>query len=146
MYYPDLSLYGYLARERNTLNIGWLDSAHTYVQGDVPEQFIQRLKAFLKIPLRDNTLGGHRCELCNNVVWTGEIRVLGQGETAYAAPTMIYHYVVDHHYAPPEEFIQAVLTSPLPDSEEYRLRAQAHPWGEDLEEYYAWLQRRNESS
>jgi hypothetical protein len=38
----------------------------------------------------------------------------------YAAPDMIYHYVVDHHYRPSDEFIQAVLESnPAPGSPEY---------------------------
>jgi hypothetical protein len=27
----------------------------------------------------------------------------------YVAPSLIYHYVVDHHYQPPAEFMEAVL-------------------------------------
>jgi hypothetical protein len=42
---------------------------------------------------------------------------------------MIYHYVVDHHYLPPEEFISAVLDGPLPDSPEYLARAERYEWG-----------------
>ena len=38
----------------------------------------------------------------------GEIRVRGEA-AYYASPTLIYHYVVAHHYKPPEEFIEAVL-------------------------------------
>ncbi len=35
------------------------------------------------------------------------------------APTLIYHYVVDHQYCPPEEFIEAVLTGPVPGSPQH---------------------------
>ena len=38
----------------------------------------------------------------------GEIRV-SDGNVMYAAPTLIYHYVVAHAYLPPEAFIAAVL-------------------------------------
>jgi hypothetical protein len=48
----------------------------------------------------------------------GEIRVIG-ASAIYAAPTLIYHYVVAHSYQPPEEFIEAVLTSLPQASEEY---------------------------
>jgi len=37
----------------------------------------------------------------------------------YAAPALIYHYVVEHDYKPPQEFIDAVMTVPQPGSEEY---------------------------
>ncbi|MCX7805518.1 MAG: hypothetical protein N3A38_10060 [Planctomycetota bacterium] len=39
-----------------------------------------------------------------------EIRVLGRDGKIYAAPTLIYHYVVAHKYRPPQEFIDAVMT------------------------------------
>ena len=46
-------------------------------------------------------------------VWlgNGEIRVTGEDGTVYAAPTMIAHYVAEHHYLPPQEFVDAVLRS-----------------------------------
>jgi hypothetical protein len=34
---------------------------------------------------------------------------------------MIVHYVSHHQYSPPAEFIEAVMRSPLPDSEDYSL-------------------------
>lgn len=40
---------------------------------------------------------------------TAEIRVTGQDGTMYAAPDMIYQYVVEHNYLPPAPFIRAVL-------------------------------------
>src|SRR5262245_29876286 len=89
MYFPDISPYSYLYRDNNAFNIGWLDNTHSYLQGDVPEQFIERLYAFLKIRLNDNILGGHLCELCSEQTWSGEIRVFGQDKIVYAAPTRV---------------------------------------------------------
>jgi hypothetical protein len=36
------------------------------------------------------------------------VRAIGADATAYAAPTLIHHYVVEHGYQPPEEFIAAI--------------------------------------
>jgi len=46
----------------------------------------------------------------------------------YAAPDLIYHYVVEHHYCPPDEFIQAVLEGPLPGSLEYEALKKEKGW------------------
>ena len=51
-------------------------------------------------------------------IGNGEIRVRGEG-LVYAAPALIYHYVVDHNYRPPDEFIAAVLDGD-PTSPEHR--------------------------
>jgi hypothetical protein len=37
----------------------------------------------------------------------------------FAAPEMLSHYVEAHGYRPPDEFIVAVLQSPLPGTAEY---------------------------
>ena len=38
---------------------------------------------------------------------------------AYAVPSMIDHYIEVRSYEPPQVFIAAVLSSPLPGSQEY---------------------------
>ena len=53
-------------------------------------------------------------------IGTAEIRVFGPHGAIYAAPTLIYHYVAEHHYKPPAEFVHAALTSPRPPSDDYR--------------------------
>jgi hypothetical protein len=71
-------------------------------------------------------MGYHDCDFCNEEfgvemvilgkscrLGSGDLRVVAQDVT-YAAPDMIYHYVVDHHYRPPDAFIQAVMELPLP--------------------------------
>jgi hypothetical protein len=39
----------------------------------------------------------------------GEIRVLGADGVTFVAPVLILHYVTEHHYLPPPQFVDAVL-------------------------------------
>ena len=143
-YYPDLSPYIYISAGSggDTRNIGWLDAEHAYPHDAVPDAFVERLWAFCRKKMLQ-TRGYHTCELCDAPLeapfqaqrsaeilklGSAEIRVFGAADRVYAAPNLIYHYVVDHHYRPPEEFIQAVLASPLPDSQEYQERARGYDW------------------
>jgi hypothetical protein len=137
MYIPDLFRLKHLD-EPPCLTVGWLDASHPYPQGTPPDLFIERLWGFCKAPVHV-TFGLHDCELCqppatvyqvqrgDETIYfgTAEIRVFGSDTKVYAAPTLIYHYVVDHRYLPPAEFIQAVLAGPLPGSAEYRALTEA---------------------
>jgi len=128
MYFPDLSPYTYWDDEadRNTLNVGWLDDAHPYPTGAVSDTFLDALWPYCTGFIR-LTFGFHTCPFCHEdigvevirhgeraTLGSAEIRVIGIGEMSYAAPDMIYHYIVDHGYLPPKDFIQAVLESPFP--------------------------------
>jgi hypothetical protein len=125
MYFSDLSPYPY--SKRSSLSVGWLDSSHDYEQGEVPKDFLERLSVFCDNPVFV-TMGVHECDFCQGAggsgggleYGSGEIWVFGPGSAHYVAPDMIQHYVVRHHYRPPEEFIQAVLACPLPDTSEYK--------------------------
>jgi hypothetical protein len=144
MYYQDLTPYQYIPVEKDppSLNIGWLDNTRSYPQGEVPEPFVERLWLFCRSPV-NQMRGFQECQLCvepslgirlqrsDDQLWLGsaEIRVFSPEGTAYAAPNMIYHYVVDHRYLPPEEFIRAVLEGPLPDTPEYLAHAAQYEWG-----------------
>jgi hypothetical protein len=151
VYFPDLTTYTYLAEAGQTildnapsvLNIGWLDDSHTYSQGESPDDFIARLWIFCRSTV-NNTRGFHECPFCNVDppayllvqqgdeqigMGSGEVWIFGGNGQAYAAPSLIYHYVVNHRYMPPEEFIQATLESPLPESLEYDNYAGMYMWG-----------------
>jgi hypothetical protein len=39
----------------------------------------------------------------------GEIRVRAANGITYVAPVLVLHYVVEHGYLPPQEFIEAVI-------------------------------------
>ena len=151
-YFSDLSPYAYLLGETNppTLNVGWLDSKHTYLQGETSEEFTERLWCFCRRQVAVMR-GFHFCEFCHEspadaaLHWRGgerlllgsaEIRVFGPNGVVYAAPNMIYHYVVTHRYCPPLEFIQAVLEGPLPDSPEYATLAIGCAWWEEAQRWW----------
>ena len=64
--------------------------------------------------------GFHTCEFCG---WSHGNENFGvpSGELLFVAPEMVVHYIEEHGYCPPAEFVEAVLRSPLPDTEEYQL-------------------------
>lgn len=142
-YFKDLTPYEYFARHEpifpKPLNVGWLSNQMPFETGQTPQEFKDKLLKFCS----DNFVvhiarGFHVCELCNlssdqwmikqrdrygeKFHWAsigdGEIRVL-RGSAVYAAPTLVYHYVVQHQYRPPDEFIEAILAGE-PDSKEQR--------------------------
>jgi hypothetical protein len=41
------------------------------------------------------------------------------GDRLYFAPEMIAHYIERHEYAPPLDFVEAVLACPLPGTDGY---------------------------
>jgi len=115
---PDLSPYGDSPRR---LNVGWLETGHPFPPGEVPDKFAERL---FQICLRSRkTRGSHPCPFCpqsqkaktylhrgkNISFGSGEIAIKGKHWKSYVAPDLVYHYIVEHHYRPPDEFIEAVL-------------------------------------
>jgi hypothetical protein len=154
MYYSDLSPYHYITQRGSSvsedaapaLNIGWLDSAHPFPQAKPSPEFVARLWAFCRTPI-NTMLGFHECPFCDDdprmyltIEQNGEkvgfghaeIWIFGREGKTYAAPTLISHYVVRHHYNPPAEFNQAVLEAPLPDTPEYDARAGQFEWGKRM--------------
>lgn len=121
VHYPDLSPYGYLGHaEANVFNVGWLDGAHPFPTGGVPQKDLETLLDLTRKPV-NRTRGWHRCEICGAappiIVGQGEravrlgdaeIRAVGCDGRTYAAPNLIYHYVERHHYRPPDEFLKAL--------------------------------------
>jgi hypothetical protein len=105
------------------LNVGWLAEGHEFPRGDVLEGFVAAL-----LELAEDTVnvyrGMHFCdfgptfqEARKNVrfrdvfIGSGEVRVRGGEGRVYAAPALVVHYVADHGYQPPREFVDAVLAS-----------------------------------
>ena len=113
------------------LAVGWLDRRRAFPTGPTSLDFRLRLWGFCREPFVVGQTGAVQpCPVCGQIVQTvggGETLVLGSAEIRvigdtdiYAAPNLIYHYVVEHQYRPPDEFIQAVMTGPSPDSAEHR--------------------------
>lgn len=111
-YFVDLSPYPGI-NEGINVAIGWLSLKHDFQKGQVSKEVIVRLQAFCKEPAYV-TFGYHKCEFCNNVIGSGEIVVVGK-DKLYFSPTLIVHYIQEHNYLPPEEFIEAVLNTEFID-------------------------------
>ena len=112
------------------LAVGWLDASHPFPAGDPGREVFERLKVFQKMwwePIA--FLGGHPCELCryDGFYSHKDLFIPGPG-VSYAVPEGIVHYIAAHGYCPPQEFREAVLRSPLPDTPEFFAALQACGW------------------
>ncbi|MFC1580268.1 hypothetical protein ACFL4N_05085 [Thermodesulfobacteriota bacterium] len=91
----------------SAIMIGWLGNTIPS-SGEIPGEFLKRLEwAYEHRAIDEGWLGEHECEICNSCADSGEILIV-DGHKMYVAPKMILHYVKDHSYLPPEEFMEAV--------------------------------------
>ena len=127
MYIEDLSPYVYLNREPNPhlLAIGWLDEKHDFPKGKVPDEVLEKILALCFQPV-NATRGIHPSPFIprnpkefptdypveykgkQTALGSAEIRVQGENGKSYAAPNLIYHYIKDCGYMPPQEFLDAL--------------------------------------
>lgn len=123
---------GRLPQGTTLVAIGWLGSevrSKGSVSGDAVDAL---LKAYvMKAVFSDGTAGWHDCEICPGpeawysdgkvgpvIRWRGrQIRLYGHGhyllqhETiVYITPALILHYIIDHGYRPPQEFLDAATS------------------------------------
>lgn len=110
--------------------VGWLHPAHPYARGEAPAGFLSRLREYAARSSQSAEalglsmfLGFHLCEFCGKAKGVGNFGV-PSGPLLFVAPEMVVHYVEEHGYLPPAEFAAAVMASPLPGTEEYRLLAE----------------------
>ena len=90
-----------------------------------------RLPVFLKLQRMNVSLGVHECDLCppgEGPEGNGEVRIPGAPGLAYAAPSLIIHYITEHGYQPPEAFIDAVLAVDLDEWSAARWPDVPFPW------------------
>jgi hypothetical protein len=126
-FFRDMGCESLVASGDHVRAIGWLHPDHPYTQGPVSAEFLGCLKEFA-VGWGASTetlyfgvfLGLHTCEFCGKAYGVGNFGV-PSGELLFVAPEMVVHYIEQHGYCPPPEFITAVLKSPLPDTEEYEL-------------------------
>jgi hypothetical protein len=127
----DLSRYS--NDDANLLNVGWLDRNEIFPRGETSQEFRDALTEHIRYSVVQ-TLGRHRCNLCSDAghevriklaggglihLGSCEIRVFAENGIIYAAPNLVYHYVMDCEYLPPEPFVEAVIKSPRPPSDDY---------------------------
>ena len=115
-FFEDLTPYAYYHPDPDpsgTVNVGWVDWGQPYPEGETSEAFRAKLREVCQTKTR-RTNGLYLCSMCfgpARPTSSDEIRVKGKGGRVYAAPALIAHYVEVHGYKPPEEFIEAVMTS-----------------------------------
>lgn len=129
-WFPDLSPYTYSAFALpGTVNVGWLEPGHPFPTGPAPAALLARLSELDGTAFVNHTRGPHRCGFCAPGGFDGygsaEIHVVGADGRVYAAPSLILHYVRDHGYLPPAEFVAAVVggvpVDPVPGDPEEAL-------------------------
>ncbi|MFN2200806.1 MAG: hypothetical protein ACK2UO_06340 [Caldilineaceae bacterium] len=123
-YYPDLGTKSQIDSGAHIRAVGWLDDKHKYSSGDAPPGLVLKLEQFaakwaesveaLGWPV---ACGTHVCELCGKFESSGNFGV--PAEVLFVCPEMIAHYVAAHAYLPPQEFVEAVMSAPLPGTPEY---------------------------
>jgi len=124
--YEDLSPYVYLPSEVPMKNVGWL-GVNSFPLGRMPERARDELLRIASEGAENMMRGTQDCPLCgletpvrvptsyNERGWVsignGEYHVVDSSGTVFAAPTLLWHYINDHQYLPPQEFIDALLLS-----------------------------------
>lgn len=111
--------------------VGWLGD-QVPSSGDTREECIDGLMLAYEGEkvVSDGTMGSHNCEICTTkdqhypggisgpvIHWRGrDLRLGGHGHylirsqnVVYMAPALVLHYILDHHYRPPDEFVEAVV-------------------------------------
>jgi hypothetical protein len=121
MYFPDLQLLSQIGT-RTCIAIGWLDRDHPFPTAIPDERLLDRLFDLCLDP--PGAYGGaFQCPFCVDppymisesrngkkiVLGNTDIYAVGLDGCVYCAPGLIYHYIAVHHYAPPAEFVAAVI-------------------------------------
>jgi hypothetical protein len=124
-FFPDLGTEAMVAQGSHVRAIGWLAAGNSFPTGTVSGEFSERLQRFIEgcgastlaLSLRAY-LGWHTCEFCDQFNGSSAFGVPA-GPLLYVCPQMLGHYVTVHDYLPPPAFVEALLASPLPETEDY---------------------------
>src|SRR5262245_26583431 len=120
-FFADLGTLTMVAGGPHVRAIGWLDPAFAFPTGmptrGFPErlsEFVSASKASIDISVAFGLfLGGHHCELCRDHRAYGVVNIgVPCGDVIFIAPELIAHYVADHQYLPPDEFVTALIHCP----------------------------------
>ena len=132
--YDDFSKYEFNNKKLdNVINIGWLGEIGSFQQGNVSEEFIMNLWEYYKCPIFSSRKVYYNEKLDGywkffTAVFNGrkiglgssEIRIIDKEKgVIYASPNLLIHYIVNHNYLPPQEYIKAVIEGPKPNSKDY---------------------------
>lgn len=72
-------------------------------------------------------MGFHVCEYCQDETSSGHVRVSFSSGRTWEMPDMILHYVADHDFRPPDEFMKDVLSGHVTSGGRYQTKSLAEP-------------------
>jgi hypothetical protein len=125
MFIEDLSTNAYFAIGDNVRAVGWLEAEYPYARGAVPPEFLARLKEHVATAYQPvYFMGVHECSLCpegKEAVGASNVMIPTE-RLIYIAPELVVHYIEDHGYRPPQEFIDAVMICPDQESPAFHAR------------------------
>ena len=129
----------------NAYNIGWNVNFDSTVESKetFDSIFIEKLTLYCENPLNSDLNGVCRETEIDGKKYVkgfGEIRIIDlKKKIRYAAPNVIIDDILNGKYIPPIEFVDAVLTGPTFDSEEYQEfylnYSEKNFWGENEENF-----------
>jgi hypothetical protein len=105
--------------------VGWLSNEDNYPRGQVNDEFIYKIMTLCSMPANIRR-SLHVCSLCrrnfseyssyynykdNEIICisNADVLVMSSEGIVYASPVQIYHYIRDHNYLPPNEFIRVIM-------------------------------------
>src|SRR5215469_9958674 len=124
MYIPDLAPYVFMNHKTDPhlLAVGWLDEHHGFSKGKVAKDRMEKILSLCFKPV-NQTRGFHISPFLPSPglntyqvkyndrkmsLGSAEISVAGRNDKIYAAPNLIYRYIKDWGYLPPQEFLDAL--------------------------------------
>ena len=138
MYFKDHTYYNYYVNKplEMIINIGWLSYEHFYEMGETEPEFIEKLtEIIINDYFYDYKFNRIRCnsscKLCKESILQPyvdkkrnalmdmplgfcELLIPSQvNNQYYASPGLILHYIRDHYYKPPQEYIDSVMALDL---------------------------------
>ncbi|PHS00955.1 MAG: hypothetical protein COA78_23230 [Blastopirellula sp.] len=106
-HHPESAYDPSLPKEFDAVMIGWLGNKVESI-GVISDADLQHLEDLCETRYIDQALlGYHTCEICNKYDDRGEVLLIHE-DKYFVVPHMIIHYVKDHKYLPPDEFLSAL--------------------------------------
>lgn len=122
----DFEVYSYKQAPNESASkcIGWIGDGESYKTCEVDPAALLRLELLSELKA-NRTRGLKSCPICGNLfeenrfgtkLGSSEIKVVALGQ-AYTSPALIVHFIRDHSYCPPEEFLRALKAMEDPRTE-----------------------------
>lgn len=124
------------------LAVGWLEHPNAFAQGESSPALVDAIRsltegfrrAFPAILFR----GLHECSFCvraghaDTRLTNSYVNLFIPGrEVVFVAPARIDHYIEEHSYQPPADFVESLLVCPSPASAGYRQNIKRANYGTD---------------